>query len=193
MDSLAEAIVDKSFSAKEMIQEKDESSSAALYIVREGSIVVSKDDGESFMTEGDIFGDDQLLADANGKADTLGKITLGYSIMSLTDSICGVLTLRECRLLFDTTERFTSQKKKAKEYNQKAFIANRRASMAARRSLSMDTAPVLSTSDFSKKFYDERKAIREFYKAMETPIENLPREKIRKLHYLVHLCCHMCV
>lgn len=98
LDRLAGAMVDKKFRAMEYIQRKGRDTEAALYLVREGTVSIDGND----INAGGYFGDDQLLADTSGASDASGLITADYTVRSETDSVCAVLTLKECRLFFDT-------------------------------------------------------------------------------------------
>jgi cAMP-dependent protein kinase regulator len=76
----------------------------ALYMVREGSIQVQYSNGEEkIIKEGGYFGEDHLLADAKGTVLEDGMILAKYSATALEhNSICAILTLRDCRKVFDT-------------------------------------------------------------------------------------------
>ena len=105
MENLAQAIVDKKFKVGEYIQEIEQTADAAMYLVREGSVSIHTSDDNSVKTieAGGYFGDDQLLLDAKEMADSQGCVTSRITARCEKDTVVGVLTLQECRLLFDTT------------------------------------------------------------------------------------------
>lgn len=125
LENLAQAIVDKKFSAGKYIQEMDQNTDAAMYLVREGSVSIHTNDGSVKTIEaGGYFGDEQLLLDAKGIADSQGCVTSDFTAQcGDKDTVCGVLTLQECRLLFDTTcfkveeEETDDQKQGGEEYD----------------------------------------------------------------------------
>jgi len=108
MESLASAVVEKTFKAKDVIQESKTECEAAVYLVREGSVSI-QEDGQSIrrlVQAGGYFGDENLLADADGCADKSGLMTSACTIICEDDVVCGVLTLKQCRLIFDTVKAF---------------------------------------------------------------------------------------
>eukprot|EP00980_Cylindrotheca_fusiformis_P017208 scaffold5297_cov104-Cylindrotheca_fusiformis.AAC.1 len=167
LKTLADVIVDEEYKAKEKIQEKGKLTVAALYLVREGSVTVSTKDFKQVIKAGQYFGADQLLADSRGEADRLGQMVSHYTAICDKDTVCGVLTLMECRLCMDTSTAF---KPKTGEipYDPREFLTIRRS----------EHRRVASFDDLSMDFMNERKRIRDFYKSLNTPIDLLPRDKI---------------
>jgi serine/threonine protein kinase len=112
MEKLADAVVDVEFESGNNIQEKGKHSEAALYLIREGTVSIMGTD----IYAGGYFGDEQLLADAKGTADRAGYIVPDLTVKCATNVVCGVLSLKECRLLFDTTKIDIGDKKE-EDYN----------------------------------------------------------------------------
>jgi len=106
LDTLAARITDKTFDPKHLIFKEGKETEAALYIVREGVVKISTSDkkrSEKIMAGG-YFGQDLLLADASGDKSNGGMIKPQYTAKSTNQKcICGVLTLKECRRVFDTS------------------------------------------------------------------------------------------
>jgi hypothetical protein len=96
--SLAAAIKDEEFKKGDTIQEENKDTEAALYLIREG--IVSCDCNNTYA--GGYFGEEQLLSDAQDIADKEGCIRAVKTVVCETDVVCGVLRLRDCRVLFDT-------------------------------------------------------------------------------------------
>lgn len=167
LDSLAEAIVEQTYEANETIQTAGEKTDAALYLVREGSITVSTDDFKQVIKAGSYFGADQLLADSRGQADNTGQMVSNYTATCDEATVCGVLTLKECRLFMDPGVDF-QEKTADLSYDPREFLKGKNSS--ERR--------LLSVEDISMDFMDERRAIREFYKSLNTPIDLLPRDAV---------------
>jgi CRP-like cAMP-binding protein len=166
LHSLAEAIVEQKYGATQEIQKAEKRADAALYLVREGSVTISTNEYKQVINAGNYFGADQLLADSRGQADDLGQMICNYTVTCDKDTICGVLTLKECRLLIDTANDF-QQKTTELPDGPRDFLKQR---LTERRLLSLD--------DFSQDFVIERRAIREFYKGLNTPIDLLPRDGV---------------
>jgi serine/threonine protein kinase len=77
-----------------------------MYIVREGTVKISTADGSrrEEIGTGGYFGHEQLLADSFGYQDASCMTPPGYTAqVTSSKCICGVLTLEECRSVFDTT------------------------------------------------------------------------------------------
>ncbi|CAJ1931658.1 unnamed protein product [Cylindrotheca closterium] len=180
LNSLAEAIVPRFFEADSIIQEIDEICDAALYIVREGSCIVDT----KTVKAGEFFGEDQLLADINKSADPKGKIIAKFTAMCSEDVRFGVLTLTECRLLFDTAGgpslRLGLEAGPGdalggrKRMDHRAII--RRRSIGMSMGVGGNSGPV--PEDFNQDFVNERLAIRAFYKGFKTEVDKLPRDTV---------------
>eukprot|EP00980_Cylindrotheca_fusiformis_P026268 scaffold15643_cov104-Cylindrotheca_fusiformis.AAC.4 len=113
LDKLADAIVDQEYDEGDIIQEKGKHAEAALYLVREGTVNIMGTD----IFAGGYFGDEQLLSDANGMSDRSGYIMPDKTVTCATDVVCGMLTLKECRLLFDTKSLVVEAEKKEDQYD----------------------------------------------------------------------------
>jgi hypothetical protein len=93
--------VEKSFQPNQKIFEEGKDTDLALYLVREGTVLISSRDGsrDKAVGAGGYFGQEQLLADVKGK-----KKTPGYTaIVGMDVCVCSVLTLSQCRTVFDTS------------------------------------------------------------------------------------------
>jgi hypothetical protein len=105
-DELSHAVVDKTFDAGETIFQSMKPNEAALYIVREGTIQLSGKRNEE-IKPGAYFGEDSLLLDmkqaqvSDKRAPT--RVIPPYAAMAVESCLCGVLTLSDCRTIFDTT------------------------------------------------------------------------------------------
>jgi CRP-like cAMP-binding protein len=167
LHSLADAIVEQKYGATQEIQKAGNRADAALYLVREGSVTISTNEYKQVINTGNYFGADQLLADSRGQADDLGQMISNYTVTCNNDTICGVLTLKECRLLIDTANDFQNKTTKLPD-DPGDFLKQR---LKERRLLN-------SFDDFSQDFVLERRAIREFYKGLNTPVDLLPRDGV---------------
>lgn len=101
INELASHLVDKEFEAKSTIFKEGQTVEGALYIVREGTLKISSLDGNRSeeIVPGGYFGQEQLLADIKGK-----RVNANYSVVVGDDlCVCGILTLKDCRSVFDTT------------------------------------------------------------------------------------------
>ena len=79
---------------------------AALYVVREGSVVVTKKGTKKgqVMVKGGYFGEDMMLMDLDGNPNKPAIIANDYSVTTLNEpTTLAVLTLEACRGLMDTT------------------------------------------------------------------------------------------
>jgi hypothetical protein len=104
-EHLISLLADKSSQKDEVVMKEGDQAKAALYLVREGSVEISTDDGSrsEVVEAGGYFGDDQLLADAHGDADASSNIPAPYTVTVLSEKcFFGVLTLEDCRTVFDT-------------------------------------------------------------------------------------------
>lgn len=101
IDELVSLLVDKRFKPKQTIFKEGKAAASALYLVREGTVKVSTADGSRRETivAGGYFGHEQLLADVKGK-----NSKADYSAVVGDDAcVCAVLSLKDCRTVFDTT------------------------------------------------------------------------------------------
>ncbi|KAL3934727.1 MAG: hypothetical protein SGBAC_009616 [Bacillariaceae sp.] len=121
LDKLVDVIIDREFETGQNIQEKGKDTKAALYLIHEGTVTIMGTE----IGPGGYFGDEQLLADAQGTSDTQGFITAEETVTCSTDVICGVLTLKECRLLLDTKTITTDFKKDDYEFRSSAILKRR--------------------------------------------------------------------
>jgi len=107
LDLVSQLIMDKTFKEGEIIMTGGKNTEPALYLVRSGSIKVRDENGvEHVVTDGGFFGDHHMTADAEEETTQNKEQELGMSskltVTSLTDSICGMLKLIDCRAVFDT-------------------------------------------------------------------------------------------
>lgn len=101
VDDLAKLICDKSYIENATIFFERDNIRPALYIVREGAVRIQASDGsrDEVIGVGGAFGQDQLLA---GSGEGTKKIRAMYSASVVTDCVCGILTLEDCRSVIDT-------------------------------------------------------------------------------------------
>lgn len=174
LNSLAEAVVQKSFKAKEVIQTEGDKTQAALYFVRHGSVTISSSSVRVGMSDkviqaGECFGGEQLYADADGTADKKAQIEATYTATCNEDTLCKLLTLEECRLLINTFGGLVGGRKNNNSTVEPGSTSQKQLSKA----ISADDLTFeLDTIE------SERRAIREFYNGFHTPVDQLPREKI---------------
>ena len=106
LEELASLVSDYTFKPDAVIFEKDKKIEAALYIVHEGYVQLTGSRSD-VIHPGDFFGEDQLLLDAKNRGDYHGAnptTTLStYSAKAVGKCVCGVVTLSDCRKIFDTT------------------------------------------------------------------------------------------
>lgn len=121
MDKLVDVIVDREFEKGQNVQEKGKETEAALYLIHEGTVTIMG----SEIGAGGYFGDEQLLADAQGLSNDKGLITAEETVTCSTDVVCGVLTLKECRLLMDTKTIATNFKKDDYEFRSSDILKRR--------------------------------------------------------------------
>jgi CRP-like cAMP-binding protein len=106
LDSLVKHIADKDFSSNETIFRQIDEIQAALYIVREGVVRITTEDGSRTedIGAGGYFGQEQLLVDSKGLQDSTCMVSAEYTATVSSDKCtCGILSLEECRAVFDTT------------------------------------------------------------------------------------------
>lgn len=106
LGSLAAQFVDKTISPRTDILTEGKTTEAALYFVRSGRVEVkSKANKEQNKTinAGGYFGEDMLEIDIGGLKKTTDYVPK-YSVRTLSDPvIIGVLTMKVCRQVIDTT------------------------------------------------------------------------------------------
>jgi Protein kinase domain/Cyclic nucleotide-binding domain len=112
LDTLASSIVDVTYKKGTVVMREGSDTEAALYLVRSGKISVKCKDGskDAHAEEGTYFGEDALTNDCQyaSQPDTvMSKPTTTkahFTVVVEEDAVCGVLTLKTCRALFDTTQ-----------------------------------------------------------------------------------------
>jgi len=106
-EELANLVVDKKFLRNEMICTNGQSTNAALYLVREGSVKLTGERSD-LIKPGAYFGENRLLLDTRSSEDTgkgaPTKTLARYSAIAEEDCMCGVLSLSDCRTIFDTSK-----------------------------------------------------------------------------------------
>jgi hypothetical protein len=104
---LAGLIVDETFNAGVPIIQEGQPTAAALYLVREGKVQLTKAGQVTEIVAGGYFGDDLLAADS-GKGEVTpasnSTVTPSYSVTTTEKVSMGILTLEECRTVVDTTQ-----------------------------------------------------------------------------------------
>lgn len=106
-EELANLVVDKKFPAGEKILRDGRHTNAALYLVREGTVRLSG--GRSDVIKpGAYFAEDLLLLDTKQEKGTgkraPTKTRPDYSAIAEEDCLVGILSLSDCRTIFDTTK-----------------------------------------------------------------------------------------
>ena len=108
LDMLSSLIVDRQYKRNYKIQEQGKKTIPALYLVREGVVELVRDGGKKRerITAGGYFGEEHLLADAQGGGVISDTVPAEYSAIATTNKpcICGVLTLEDCRGVIDTAK-----------------------------------------------------------------------------------------
>jgi serine/threonine protein kinase len=102
LNELASLIVDREFDARESIFKEGDTVDGALYIVRHGIVKLStvNSSRSEDIVPGAYFGQEQLLADTHNK-----HIPAKYTATVGDEKcVCGILTLKDCRSVFDTTD-----------------------------------------------------------------------------------------
>jgi serine/threonine protein kinase len=106
--ALTELIRDREFADASHILEEGKEYNAAFYIIRKGRVqLTSSESGETEeLTIGQYFGEEMMYVDAkkhkNGPKDPTSAVA-PYTVTVLEECKCGVLTLENCRRVFDTT------------------------------------------------------------------------------------------
>lgn len=106
-EALSNLIVDKKYKAGRTIFDVRRRTNAALYVLREGYAEVSGNRSD-VIKPGAYFCDDSLLLDMQqeGVSDNCvsTKTLPNYVVTAKEDCLCGVLSLSDCRTVFDTTK-----------------------------------------------------------------------------------------
>ena len=106
-EELSNLVVDKKFKEGRTIFDTVKRTDAALYIVREGSVKLSGKRSD-IIKPGAYFGEDLLLLDTRQEAVTgkraPTKTLPEYVAIANENCLCGVLSLSDCRTIFDTTK-----------------------------------------------------------------------------------------
>ena len=111
-EELANLVVDKKFKANETIFTDHRQTNAALYLVREGTVKLTGRQSD-LIKPGAYFADDLLLLDTRQDEETdkraPTKTIAGFTAIAEEDCTCGVLSLSDCRTIFDTTKMINSK------------------------------------------------------------------------------------
>lgn len=104
-EELSQLVTDKSFDAGANIFDAVKETKASLYLLREGRVQLAGKRND-VVEPGGYFGEDQLLLDtrqtqATGKRSGT-KVLPQYSATALESCLVGVLTLSDCRTVFET-------------------------------------------------------------------------------------------
>lgn len=105
MAALVTQFTDNEFDATTQIIKEGEQTKAALYFVRKGKVRLTSKDGsrDSIVDAGGYFGEDMLEIDIRGLQKTPSCVAK-YSVNTFSDGlVAGVLSISECRKIFDTT------------------------------------------------------------------------------------------
>jgi hypothetical protein len=109
LEELSTLVVDKKFEANETIFDPAKEVEAALYIVREGTITLSGKRSD-VIKPGAYFGTELLLLDTKQEEmlDKRGptKTYPQYTAIASEDCLVGILSLSDCRNIFDTYNMF---------------------------------------------------------------------------------------
>jgi len=113
-EELASLVTDKTFNTNEHIFDRLHDTKAAIYLLREGSVALSGEKSQ-IIKPGGFFGEDALLLDARhrnprGRSLSQTKFTPMYSACATEKCEVGILTLSDCRTIFDT-QRLVDTKK----------------------------------------------------------------------------------
>lgn len=113
LTALGRLVKTRKFPAGTYLCEQGESTRAALYLIRSGTVRI----GNKTLGPDEYFGDEQLKADVGAGAgyhlESPSEVLPEYSAVAETDVVCGVLRLADCRKVFDT--RFIGQSKASAE------------------------------------------------------------------------------
>lgn len=106
-EELANLVADKTFKCNETIFSNGRSTNAALYLLREGTVELTR--GRSNLIKpGAFFGEELLLLDTKQDEDTVNgastKAPARYTAVAKEDCMYGVLSLSDCRTTFETSK-----------------------------------------------------------------------------------------
>ena len=99
---LANLITHKAFHKDELILNKGTKTKPAIYIVRKGEVEVESSTGEKRVVKAGGFFGNELMNTAQGQIRS--KIESPTTARVKDTCVCGVLTLKDCRTLFDDEE-----------------------------------------------------------------------------------------
>jgi CRP-like cAMP-binding protein len=106
LDLLSKYTTEQTFAPGHVILEEGETTTAALYLIKSGFVVLEDDDDTRIIGPGLYFGDDLLLADRGRSKIRVGaeaRTTPTYKVyVGDEPTKCGVLTLGSCRRVLDT-------------------------------------------------------------------------------------------
>ncbi|KAL7576356.1 hypothetical protein ACA910_018169 [Epithemia clementina (nom. ined.)] len=109
---LADLVTDTCYMASQLIMQQHQKVAAALYIVREGEVIIKSVTGDtSEFSAGEIFGQETMLS---GVETGFPRIEAPYSVTAKTVCTLGALMLADCRYVFDVD--LLSGKKKAPSF-----------------------------------------------------------------------------
>jgi protein kinase A len=98
--ALANLCCDRHFRKGEVLFHQHGTHKPALYLVREGKVRLESSDSEEVIQSGGYFGDASMLCAASNKSESVDRSP--YTATVVEDCVCGVLTLQDCRNVFDT-------------------------------------------------------------------------------------------
>jgi Protein kinase domain/Cyclic nucleotide-binding domain len=111
--SLAELVVDTAFTKGQVLFQEGSETNATLYFVRDGEVQLtsaskSDESHNKVINQGGVFGEDMLQRDAHQNANAISldsaECIAHYTATVSEDCTLGILTLEECRTVFDTTQ-----------------------------------------------------------------------------------------
>ena len=140
---MAQHLEEKKFPKGTVLLTEGKEMEAALYLVREGKIKISGGSRNDTVEKGTFFGEDTLSLDVQYAAEAarahsdismeisseylMSKPTATkspYTVTVVEDAVCGVLTLKICRGIFDTTR--IGRGKKPPDFSASVMEANTR-------------------------------------------------------------------
>ena len=109
---LADLITDTDYMKSQLIMQENQKVAAALYIVREGEVVLKSESGQLIeVSAGEYFGHETMTS---GVETGFPRIEAPYTVTAKTNCTLGALTLSDCRYVFDID--LLSGKKKAPSF-----------------------------------------------------------------------------
>lgn len=104
MEALSSCMVEETFEAGTKIIENGQKTDAALYFVRKGSGAKLDKNNKKVAELGELsyFGEEMLLQDS-GKQSPSTEVKAPYTVLVAKDMAVGILRLKDCRDLIDTT------------------------------------------------------------------------------------------